>query len=221
MNTWGASQALEEMGIAVDPEGELWSNGNATFNNYTDDVANQLIGFRYTVAGEISTGVDPNGIGIFAVDGADNLYFSRGLTKTTGSAEGLYKLNSAAGMLIPDLDPVRLATGLAVESPSDTIYIDNVDRVAGFKSSGEPLPQPSFGEGHITQGSGVAVDSSTGTVYVVDEASDEVHVFDAVVVPDVETNAASGLQVEGTGNAERDRQSHSAKRLRRAASNTD
>jgi DNA-binding beta-propeller fold protein YncE len=173
----------EIFGIAVDPSGELWSfNKSSRFYNYTDAAANTLIAERDSteVRGER---------GMLAVDGADNIYIS--------AAEGVIKLNSTAAVLIPDLDPGAVPTGLAVESPSDTVYVDNTDKVAGFKSSGEPLPQASFGEGHILQGSGVAVDSSTATVYVADEASDEVHVFGAVVVPDVETGAASRLQVEG------------------------
>lgn len=183
-------------GIAVDPKGELWSTSTNAFVNYTDELTNKLIGSRFNVEGQLGIGHAPNGLGILAVDDSDNFYTARLRTRSFGE-EGVYKFNSQMAVLNSGLDPERVATGLAVESPSGTVYVDNVDRIAGFKSSGEPLPQPSFGEGHITQGSGVAVDSSTGTVYVVDEASDEVHVFDAVVVPDVETGAASGLQVEG------------------------
>ena len=92
------------------------------------------------------------------MDDADSFYTARGTTEhdTFNAAEGVYKFNSQMALLNPGLDPERVTTGLAVESPSGTVYIDNIDRIASFKSSGEPLPQPSFGEGHITQGSGVA-----------------------------------------------------------------
>ena len=110
-------------------------------------------------------------------------------------------------VLNPGLDPERGATGLDVESPSGTVYVDNVDRIAGYKSSGEPLPQPSFGEGHITQGSGVAVDSSTGTVYVVDEATDEVHRLRRDSGPRRRNRRGVGTARGRRGNIEQDRQS--------------
>jgi len=58
-----------------------------------------------------------------------------------------------------------------------------------------PCPaSDSFGSGHLTEGRGVGVDPVGGAVFVTDPGAKDVDIFDAVVVPDVTTGAASEVK---------------------------
>jgi hypothetical protein len=59
---------------------------------------------------------------------------------------------------------------------SGDVYIENGTSVAVYTSAGSLLQR--FGEGKLKQGEGIAVDSTTGDVYVVDAGEDDVDVFE-------------------------------------------
>ena len=66
-------------------------------------------------------------------------------------------------------------TGVAVDSASGDVYLDNVASVAAFTPSGLLIQR--FGEGEIAGGSGIAVDANTGQVFVPQNGEDRVAVF--------------------------------------------
>jgi DNA-binding beta-propeller fold protein YncE len=66
-------------------------------------------------------------------------------------------------------------TSIATDLSNDNVYVDEASRLSAFKSDGTLIQR--FGEGDLTKGSGVAVNSKTGTVYVADSSANEVDVF--------------------------------------------
>ena len=66
-------------------------------------------------------------------------------------------------------------TGVAVESSSGAVYLDNVASVAAFTPSGLLIQR--FGSGDLSDGSGITVDSANGDVLVADVEEDRVDVF--------------------------------------------
>ncbi|HTZ63860.1 MAG TPA: hypothetical protein VMB51_07120 [Solirubrobacteraceae bacterium] len=79
-----------------------------------------------------------------------------------------------AGTVIAELDD-HDTTGVAVDAASGDVYLDDGSSVAAYTSEGVPIQR--FGEGDLSSGGGVAVDSSTGEVLVADRSADRVVVF--------------------------------------------
>jgi hypothetical protein len=167
-------------GVAVDPQGQVWvyQDGSAEIDDYSDGLGNQFLASRKS-----PFGTSPG----FAVNSNDDLYVNRG-------AEVVAKLDSSGKELIGEIDREQ-TKGVAVNTGSGSVYVDNVSTVAAFDASGAPLG--SFGAGHLGEGNGVAVNAATETVYVADLSADAVKVFTAVTIPTVTTGEASGLQTEG------------------------
>jgi DNA-binding beta-propeller fold protein YncE len=87
------------------------------------------------------------------------------------------KLDDAAPVpstLIAEIDH-RDTTGAAVDSSDGDVYLDGGSSVGAYTPDGVPIQR--FGEGDLTSGSGVAVDSATGEVLVADVSADRVVVF--------------------------------------------
>lgn len=176
-------------GVAVDPTGELWvsqNNGEPTaeVDTFSSALANE---FNSTVVlnfGPLAPG--------FAVDSNDNLYAMVGsqAAKFTSTGEVVnYAVFKYVG-----------AVGMAVNFANNDVYIASQtnEQASGTPqvnaySATEALIE-AFGSRDLTSDSGVAVDSSDGTVYVADPTADTVDVFDEVPVPDVTTEPPSNLQ---------------------------
>jgi hypothetical protein len=102
-------------------------------------------------------------------------------------------------------------TGVAVDFSNDSVFLDMNGEEAG--GSGEPRDpvwdvEELAADGSLTEtfgseqladrgGSGLAVNSSTGTVYVADDVAGAVFVYQTVPTPSVLTGAASALHTEG------------------------
>ena len=117
------------------------------------------------------------------------------------------KLSSSGQILITEMDtePVK---AIAVEPSSNDVYIDNVATVDVFASDGKLIER--LGSGELSQGSGVAVSSTSKDVYVADDGADRVDVFglEPPSVPTVEsegdakvraTSATLSAQVDPRG----------------------
>ncbi len=65
--------------------------------------------------------------------------------------------------------------GVATERGSGDIYVDNLTSVGRFDPERNEVER--IGSGHLTKGSGVAVDKATGQVYVADAAANVVNEF--------------------------------------------
>jgi hypothetical protein len=176
----GAEPGSEPLGVAVDASGTLWvyaqSSSGVVIYSFSDALANVFLAKRSSPFGSRRG---------FAVDSEDNLYVNRG-------ARVYAKLHSN-GEAFPNEEEVdtEVSTAAAVDFSSNDVFIDNEGSIGEFSPSGSPVYR--FGAGHLTNSGGVAVNSSDGTVYAVDAATNEVSVFTQVLLPDVTTGAASGL----------------------------
>ena len=186
-------------GVAVDPRGGVWVEElNFGFGaeqgaaNYTNAVVNGWIAFRQTHGPYFLGGELPSS---FAVDSEDNLYLN--LNKTLSHQARIVKDSASGAVAIGEMDEEN-PDGAGVESSSGDVYIShetNVDRVSGGGASLETLTVPG-GSGFT----GVAVDSSSLTVYVADPVDGAVDVFlpEAPGHPTVESGSESVKDVTAT-----------------------
>jgi hypothetical protein len=194
---------FEELGgVAIDANGELWVNQRATREifRFSNAVTNAFVAppleLEYRQWLEDGPG--------FARDNEGNFY----ITKNQEEAHFTVKLDSKGTTLIRSMDE-EVSSGVAVDAATNNVYIDNLTSVAVFgpapsctsSHTCEPTaPESAFveriGAGHLSEGSGLAIDASSGTVYVADHAADAVDVFAAVPLPGVATGAATNAHVE-------------------------
>jgi DNA-binding beta-propeller fold protein YncE len=172
--------ALE--GVAVDPEGKVWVyQESGQIDSFSDALANE---FQASRSSPFGTGPG------FAVDSKGSLYVRRG-------EPYFAKLNSSGQELIESIDEEE-STAAAVDlsnndGSSDDVYIDNVTTVGKFSTTGSKSTLiERFGSGHLTSGSGIAVSSSSGDVYVADAATDAVDIFNLPPTPPTIDNTSTG-----------------------------
>jgi hypothetical protein len=168
-------------GVDVDSSGRLWVyQSNGEIDDFSDALVNEFITNRGS-----PFGTAPG----FAVDGEGHLYVNRG-------AEVVAQLEEDGTSLIEELDNER-TTAAAVDVSSNEVYIDNVESIARFDTSGSLIER--FGAGHLAGSSGVAVDAVSGAVYA-SQPSGEIVEFGAVVVPDATTSEAEPGETSATLN---------------------
>ncbi len=178
--TTGGASFGELDGVAVDANGVVWVyQGSSEIDSFSDALGNEYISQRLS-----PFGASPG----FAVDSQDDLYVNRGariFAKLSSSGE---ELNEAVND--------EASTAAAVSLSSDEVFIDNVHSVGVYRSTGSFIERFGVEQGveHLSGGSGIAVDPAGGTVYVADSITDTVAVFNPVVLADVTTGAASGVQ---------------------------
>jgi hypothetical protein len=171
----------ELYGVAVDPNGVLWVyQASGEIDYFSDALTNAFVEHLSS-----PFGTSPG----FAVDSEDDLYVNRG----NGVVAKIRNTDSPMGPIIREEVDSERATAVAVDLSNDNVYVDNVSAVGGFFASGSSIER--FGSGHLTSGAGIAVNSSTGTVYVADSSANVVDLFEGVVVPESTTKSASNLTV--------------------------
>jgi hypothetical protein len=153
-------------GVAIDPTGNVWvywtSGGNGEIAEFSD-------------TGSFIKNFNPNrgpNVGL-AVDSSDNVYFVPG-------NGGVSKWDPETATVIEEEFSSNVS-GLAIDPAGNDLYVDQRGSIARYGPFGEPYatPEEEFGSGQLTDGggSGLAVDSSSGTVYVADSTSDLVDAF--------------------------------------------
>ena len=189
--TKSKKQAFQGLaGVAVDSTGGLW---------VTQEIH------------ETESGFDPYGELISYGDGLVNEFLSSNPeAERTGSVEGGLAVNSEDRLYVPDrgsftgkagsiqiftnyIYESRLETNemtdVAVDTSDNETYVSFAERVEAYGKNGlhsNPLLQV-FGEGDLSGGDGIAVDSSSHTVYVANATANTIAVFGRVIVPDVVT----------------------------------
>jgi DNA-binding beta-propeller fold protein YncE len=173
-------------GIAVDPAGNLWVQGNAEV-------------FEFTQAGAFvrnwtsTLGTQPTGI---ALDGAEHIYlldgFERGpIHRFSTSGTDLGAVYGPAGTYF---------SGLTADQAHNDLYVDEEGASIGDlsprcePSAGECSPVQVFGEGDLHAGAGLAIDSATGTLYAASTADDQITVFPVAI----EATIAAPTEVKAT-----------------------
>jgi hypothetical protein len=156
-------------GVAIDPEGDLWvtysDSGNGSIAEFGDTGS-------FTESVETSWGFIPGS----AVDSSDDVYQIVGFDWVT-------EFDPTTGAEI--LHFSENASGVAVDSAENDVYVDQRGKIAQYGTSQELIHE--FGSEQLTDGggSGVVVDSSNGTVYVADSTSDDVIVYSEGLTPEV------------------------------------
>jgi hypothetical protein len=197
-----AGQTFAEglFGIATDEEGLLWVFRPTTelpeIDSFSNAESNAFLSKRSV----------PTASRAFAVDAHDDLYANRG-------DETLRKFNEAGEALIERMDNQQ-STAAAVNLASNDVYIYNQtaaeNAITAFGPAAictavnacvEPPKEAllerfgaEFGASeHLSEGRGLAVNSANDKAYAVATASNQLVAFNALVVPDVGTQAASNL----------------------------
>ncbi len=193
-------------GVAVDSGGGVWVyvrnyDGRAEVMKFSDLSGNELLS-RFEHAG-IGSGpgfaVSPDGSSVYIHGNGHNV-----------AGDGFAKLDAAGTLLIENISPPE-ATAAATDLAGD-LYVDEGTSIVEFNEAPScvalapcnGMPSGSlietFGEGHLTAGQGIAVDSATGFAYVADAGASMVAVFSAPPpppTPAAAADAATNLQVKG------------------------
>ncbi len=191
-------------GVAVAPSGEVWVlEGSGEIYNFSDGLVNEYLGERSTIFGALEFGL--------AVGEENDLYVrTRGIVKLNSSGQVL--VNPFCGEVevvdgsVESEKPVS-GFGVAVDSASGEVFVDNGGSVGVCGLDGEPLDGFNLGKIEFVESADVAVDESDGMVYATARVSNEVMVFKAVRLPSVTVGAVSeqsprSLTLNGTVNPE-------------------
>jgi hypothetical protein len=196
-------------GIALDQNGVVWvSTFAGSIYSFSDAVENKYTG---TEVNETLFGTQDG----LAVDTEGNLYFGGG----TFTGTEFTKVNSSGIILSKQFGGDNHAIMVAVDPVDGEVYLGNnvygkFESIENFSLSGMPIESsesgalaPSFGSGYVAQSKALAVDASTGTVYVVDHSGDKVVAFEEITLPSVKIGAVSeqeprSLTLNGTVNPE-------------------
>lgn len=186
---WGTS-----CGVAVDREGNVYVGIyglTGEVNKYTP-AANPVTDKDYVS----SIGGVRNACNI-ATDAEGNIF---SVTVTTGPVTryeaGEFGTSLAAGSVMDEA-----GTTLAVDPANSEVYVDEQSQVSHFGPHGKPYKEPvvvfaQAGEGAISGSQGIAVNASSGEVYV-SNGKGAVNVFGpAVLLPTVSTGRASNLTAQ-------------------------
>jgi hypothetical protein len=172
-------------GLAVDSTGTLWVD-LAQIND--TEVASRVESFTDAQSNAPSTqivGFGSLGLG-FSVDAEDRLSAGRQNRIAQLTAAGQEKEFGVSANV----------QGLSADLATDDLYASEGEQVTSYDLEERALER--FGSGHLSASAGIAIDSSTGTIYVADRAANRIVAFAQVVVPDVRTGEEpTNLQHEG------------------------
>jgi hypothetical protein len=197
---WVDDEQVEEgpRTIGVDDSGSLhvvvgYHGGIDVFNDalsneYVKNVRPYFPTINVKNGGSIGAPL-PSSIGL-AIDSEGDFYLGRTDGEEKDGTETPFAKFSAGGEILTEfVGGEVLTSSLAVDLSSNDVYADDETSVAAFAPSGVPIEQ--FGSAQMSASRGIAVNSSTGTVYTANAASQEIDVFTAFVVPDATTGSAS------------------------------
>jgi hypothetical protein len=176
VETTGGAAFSGLFGVAVDANGAVWVyQRSGEIDSFSDALSNEYLSQRPSPF----EGTGPG----FGVDSAGGLYVVNG--------QPFVGKSSSSGVLLIEALDHEESFGVAVNVASDEVLVDNITSIGVFDSSGSPLER--FGAGQIGEAWGVAVNSSDNRVYAADHANNVVEVFDAALLADVSTEAASNV----------------------------
>jgi WD40-like Beta Propeller Repeat len=187
--------------LAVDSNGGLWvqiaiqgefSGGVLTGDIYqfNDESVNEYVSQILPSFPLVSEGVSGilGTIG-FAFESEGNFYIGKAQGGSSGGGFTVpAKFTKTGEILAQEVDEEE-TTGLGVDVSSDDVYVDHETNVAAYGPSGSFIER--FGSAQMAASAGIAVDSTTGTVYTANATTQEIDAFTAFVVPDVTTGSVS------------------------------
>jgi WD40-like Beta Propeller Repeat len=180
------------VGIAVDPDGNVWvSTFGGFIYSFNDAVDNQYSSERTTgFGGDVQSSL--------GVDSEDNIYFDPG-----GNVYA--EVNDPGKTLLYPFGGDESARGVAIDSKGGEVYLDDLESVEAFSFSGAQIEN--FGSGHMGFSREIAVDEGDGSVYVTNFSTGTVSIFEEITLPTVGIAAVSDQQprsvvLNGTVNPE-------------------
>jgi len=191
-------------GVAVDPEGNVWVYDESGNLDEFSDTGSFVKTFNTGYGGERYPGL--------AVDSSHDAYVVA-FDYVAPGHHAVVKFDSSTGAEDFAFGGVlgSIPSALAVDPATNDVFVDSINEESRASSVSEYAPSaaapsaplatfPSAGlTDTLSESDGVAVsDDSTGTAYATQRAADDVEIFNDVVLPTVETGAATSLQSEGS-----------------------
>ena len=116
---------------------------------------------------------------------------------------------SAVGLVSPPFKVIDSnVSAFYADQSNGGIYSDEMTKVTRFDPAGEPVEV--FGDGDLSNSTGVAANSISGTVYAADRGTNDVKIYTAVTTPDItnvgattgqhKRDALRALDTAGAGN---------------------
>ncbi len=210
-------EAFEEIhGLTVDRNGDLLVSDAEEVFRFDDSVKNVYLSLTGSeeLEGESAPGI--------AADSSGNLYLAH-KPSAFGSPTLIGEIDGEGKPLTQELSG-ESASAVAVDpstNPSDPsagdVFVDNLNVVTVFNAAGSAVERFGASEANgvapLIMGSGVAVNSSTGMVYVADEVNDVINAYELEPAgkPQIDaveqaqkatsTSATLGAQIDPTGSA--------------------
>ena len=206
-------------GVAVDSSGSFYvehSNGFFEDGAYTDKFqpgrwrVNPSPPQIWPVAGVFQQPED-GGTCKISSDANQFLYTARG--EYTGSGTLKRWPMSAVELVSPPSKVIDTnVSAFYADQANADIYSDETTKVTRFDSAGEPVEV--FGDGGLSNSTGIAVNSLNGTVYVADRGTNDVKIYTAVMTPDITNISATTGQTSATVSAHSNSRRGGCHRLR-------
>jgi hypothetical protein len=159
------------LGVAVDPEGNVWVyDSPETVDEFSDTGS-------FVKAFSTERSAAPG----LAVDSSDDVYPICG-------CESVLKFSSTGTELAEFAEP---SSAVAIDSATNNLFVARLGGrgIEEYGSGTTSSPLETFGAGQLSESYGMAVNSASGTVYASQRAADNVEVF----VNQPETRSASNL----------------------------
>jgi hypothetical protein len=168
--------------VAVDAAGNLWVFEQGQKQNLVGPVPEGVVDEFDGSLGNAplqrwGTG-GTQGTDLIAVDSNDDVYVYDRLRLEDERPEVIEKF-TGAGEDLGTVNRCECATGLAVDQ-ANHLFLDEAGTVNVYTPGGGAEYGQKFGEGYLASGAGLAVNDTTGDVYVADAAADQVDVFPPV-----------------------------------------
>jgi DNA-binding beta-propeller fold protein YncE len=174
-------------GVAVDPvDGSVYvADTNNNVVDVFDDTGAFVSSFDGSSAPDASPFASPTQL---AVDASHHVYVN-------DSGKGRLERYSDQGATFDAIFDSTSPAAVTADPTSDEVYVGENGpagyQITHFTSAGDAVF--TFGPPHIGTAQGLAVNATTGSVYVADSANSVIERFGTFVAPDVTTAAASGV----------------------------
>jgi hypothetical protein len=169
---WGA--------VAVDPSGHLWvyCSDRVGSENYGIVTEYVLVEGEQKPLRPFETNQYMGPTPAIALDSADNFYLSRESAQLT-EQNVFFEQRAQA-----ETERIRPVRSLAVDPSTNDLYVGLENTIAQYSPFGEPFGTLIHGSGIVAgKAEGIAVNSTTGAVYVADSAGNDVAILGLGSVP--------------------------------------
>lgn len=170
-------ESFEELhGLAVDASGGLWVYHGETITALSPAAKNQFVSSLETEVAcpEPGFAVAPRGEAFYVP--YERFNHEEECPREAGEeGQSFVAKVDGSGQVVAQAIGGEPATAAAVELSRGTVYLDDATAVSAFGANGSEIQR--FGSRSVGEGLGIAVDSSSETVYVADPGDHRVEVF--------------------------------------------